>query len=360
VRRLAALEPRLDDEDFAVQLGVALSDLGHQLDDPDVLALAEGWLGQLAGRHDDAIHPLNHGIVLARLGRHAEAIACFDQGLARDASYHRVHLEIAGSAKQLPDLDRAAAAYRAYLAAEPDDAHEWISLAIVECDAERYPEADRAYWRAAGLEPGNLSLHYNWFITAQRSGDRERAVYALRRMREIDAAAWPTRLAEADLLEETDPAGAFRTAEAAFADLTPDDDERHVAARVLAIASRHGLGAEGTRFAGALCARWLFSQEILDHLRELDGAARPLDDFQVTVNARYPAREVAGMLRHRVFAGSAEEAAAAAEAFERRCGADRVKVEEVSPGAEPTGAQRPGVWWRSGVVMYPIEQFDVG
>ena len=139
----------------------------------------------------------NHAVVLERLEEWEAAAEHFAIAAALDRADPVLHVRRAACLRDAGRLDEARDAYLTYLAARPDDAHEWISLAIVECDAGRYDDAEKAFWRAGGLEPDNVSLHYNWFIAALRCGKRAMAQDACKRLNAIDRSDWRSGLATA-------------------------------------------------------------------------------------------------------------------------------------------------------------------
>jgi Flp pilus assembly protein TadD len=352
---------------FANAFGCTLSDVGERLDDVRYFELADEWFLHLPSGQTDPTAIVNHGIVLDRLERFEDAIAAFMRALEIDTTLHEVQLQIARTATRLGELERAAQAYRSYLAVHTNDAHEWISLAIVECDAGRIEAAEQAYWRAAGLEPTNVSLHYNWFISARRAGDGERARYAANKLKAVTPADWRTRMAEALVLEDAgDPVAGFNLARQLFLDLADEssDDEdalNYVACEVLCIASRNELIADARAFVEPLFEAEAFAPDVLERLRWLESAQESdLIDFCVRIDALY--RQLPDpfgcIVTYRVFARDPEHAAACACAFETRCGADEVRALEVEP-VEPCGEQaRAGVAWRSGRHTYPADEFE--
>ena len=371
--RLRALEiARRSDDAFLSGFGATLSDLGQARDDRRLTELAElafsGASGATAG---DWRFVANHALTLERLERFEEAAEAFGRAAALAPDREDLLVERASCLHKAEDLDAARDAYLTYLAANPDDAHEWISLAIVESDLGRYDEAQKAYWRAGGLEPDNLSLHYNWFITAVRAGQSELAEDACRRLNAIDASDWRSGLASANVLERSgDPAAGFRRAIAIFdremeaCDLSNAEDRSrldHIATWALTIAASCDR-ADGDTFVARLCRDWVLGDEVLAAIRKRETPERAdLAAYSVLVEAVAASPEPATdayLLRYQLFADSPAEAADLAVAFERRCGADRARAAEVDVLDEDRQPRYRGPAWRAATAYsFPIDEY---
>jgi tetratricopeptide (TPR) repeat protein len=369
--RLRALAGETSEEParFTSAVGCALSDLGERLDDARFLALADEWFRDATQVFIEPILFANHGVVLERLDRHADAADAFGRALDLDDTFHDLRRRRARCLAHARDLDGAAGEYRRYLAAHPDDAHEWISLAIVECDAGRLDDAEQAYWRAAGLEPNNLSLHYNWSISALRADGEDRARYALKRLEAIDPSDWRTHMARAQLVERGgDPAEAFRQIARVFLEIAEADDDQdtdplmeHMASHLWRLGRRPELRAEAAGVLARLFPVRVFPESILDLLRELDDPqAGVVRDFAILIDALYSRADepYACIVNYRVFAATQDEAGALAAAFERRCGAGQVHIDEGEDLGASDDEQHRGVWMRSNEFHYPAVQFD--
>jgi tetratricopeptide (TPR) repeat protein len=369
-QHLWELEERAGDDrrGFANAVGCTLSDVGERLGDDRFLELADEWFSRLTSRDPQAITFTNHGVVLERLERLEDATAAFERAVKLDPQFHDVRLRLARLAAQQGHFDLATREYRAYLEAYPDDAHEWISLAIAACDAGRVEDAEQAYWRAAGLEPGNVSLHFNWLISARRAGFQERAQYALDKLRALAPTDWRTRMAEVWALEDSGAAAAaLALCERAFLDHADDDDStpglEYLAAQALRIARGAGLAEQARAFVDHVFATETFSVEVLHLVRALEGAeTAELCDFSVEVEALYTdvAEPFGCYVWYQVLAPDAEAAAAAARAFEERCGAAETRAGEVEQLTKCEDAEHPGVRWRSGRAGYPAHEFHEG
>jgi tetratricopeptide (TPR) repeat protein len=362
---------RRSDAAFLSGFGATLSDLGRARDDRRLTELAELAFSGAREVAPDWRFLANHAVVLERLERFEEAAEIFGRAAALDPDQAELLARRASCLHEAEDLDAARDAYLAYLDAKPDDAHEWISLAIVESDMGRYDEAQKAYWRAGGLEPNNLSLHYNWFITAVRAGQSELAQDACRRLNAIDASDWRSGLAAANVLERSgDPAAGFRRAIEIFdremeaCDLSDAEDRSrldHIATWTLDIAASCDR-ADGDAFVERLCRDWVLGDEVLAAIRKREAPERAeLAAYSVLVEAVAAAPEPATdayILRYQVFADSPSDAARLAVAFERRCGANRARAAEVEPLDEDRHPRHRGPAWRAATAYsFPIDEY---
>ncbi|HLL21619.1 MAG TPA: tetratricopeptide repeat protein [Kofleriaceae bacterium] len=382
--QLCDLQARTPTEDlaFATAVGCTLSDAGDGLAEVRLLEAAERWFAQLIATKRDAISVLNHAVVLERLDRLDDAVAAFSNALELDPDSPAVELRLARVASRAGQLSRSVDAYRAYLQAHPEDAHEWISLAIALCDKGEIHEAEQAYWRAAGLEPSNVSLHFNWLISAQRAGDLERARDALAKLRAIAPHDWRTCISEGYVLEESgDVAGAFRHGRQVFLELLdePSDDDfdsssvEYVAGAVARSASRvrDELGSEVAAFVDDVIAAEVFTHDTLALIRALEHPEEAdLRVYFVQVEALYAngGEPFGCFVNYRVLARDAAAAATHARQFEARCGADEVRVvddetheietqesetQEIDACEEPS---HPGVDGRSHRMTFPASE----
>jgi tetratricopeptide (TPR) repeat protein len=313
-----------------------------------------------------------HGLVLERLDRLDDAIAALSKAVEADPDFRSARLRLGRLASRAGGLQCAADAYRGYLKAHPNDAHEWISLAIVLCDMRQIEDAEQAYWRAAGLEPSNVSLHFNWLISAQRAGDLERARDALKKLTAIAPQEWRTKVAEAYILEKSgDAVGAFRLGRHVFLDLiaerTDDASNKaldYVARRIseIALRSHDQFPAEAEEFVGDLFAEEIFTDETLVLIRALEQPkTSDLFAHALQIEALYRDQDepFACFVNYRVLARDKEEAAAFAQRFEERCGANDVcvRLEEVEQLDACEGPTHAGVCWRSGRMSFPADEF---
>jgi len=362
------------EEAFVSGFGATLSDLGEARDDRRLTELAELAFSSASVAAPVWLFVANHAVTLERLERFEEAAEVFARAATLAPDQPELMVRRASCLQKADDLDGARDAYLAYLVVKPDDAHEWISLAIVESELGRFDDAQKAYWRAGGLEPNNLSLHYNWFITAVRAGQSEMAEDACRRLNAIDASNWRSGLAAANLLGHFgDPAAGFQRAvdvferEAEDSDLSNSEDRSrldHIATWALNIADSCDEAVSAV-FVARLCRDWVLGEDVLAAIRRRE-APEPaeLAQYSVLVEAVAASPEPpthAYILRYVIFADSPAEAADLAVAFERRCGADRARAADIEQADETRLLRYRGPVWRTPTAhSFPIEEYGKG
>ena len=362
--RALATDTSDDPIEFANAVGCTLSEVGEGLRDVRFLELADDWFTRVTTDASDSLLFANHAVVLDRMERYAAAAVAFGKALEVDATFHDARCRMARCLAKANDLAAAAREYRTYLVACPDDAHEWISLAIVECDAGNMEEAERAYWRAAGLEPDNLSLHYNWLISAVRAKDEERAAYGLKKLEAISPDDWRTKLARAHLLDRRgEILEAFRIAREAFFEVADEGDEEvleDIAGKLLHLGRYPEARDEALRLVDDAFAVLAFPESLLDLIRELDDPERrQLTDFSVIVDSLYvlPDDSYGCIVNYRVFATDPDEASRLATAFHLRCGARNAHADKCQEEDSPPNHHHRGVRWRSDEWRYPADQY---
>ena len=90
----------------------------------------------------------NRGIVLERLGRHADAVESYDHALALNPGLANVHANWGNALCRLGRHDEAFAAYDRALALAPNLAEAWLGRGNALCDVDRPEDAVAAYDRA--------------------------------------------------------------------------------------------------------------------------------------------------------------------------------------------------------------------
>ena len=95
----------------------------------------------------------NRGLILERLGRHADALASYDKALALDASLSDAHVNRGNALHQLQRHDAALNAYDAALALAPDAAAAWLGRGNALHELKRYDAALAAFDEALKRDP---------------------------------------------------------------------------------------------------------------------------------------------------------------------------------------------------------------
>ena len=361
---------RLDDvlRDCADSLVLLLS-FGIELAELGETALAILALERLCALDSKSHVPrYNLGVVLEEDERVPEALVRYEEALQIDARFAPAWQRKAACLVQEGLRDEAVEAYRKYLELEPHDPHEWISLAIVHSDEERWEQATRAYERAERLDPENLSLHYNWMVTASRRGDRKRLETERDRLVKLAPEDWRTAMALASTAEAANEIGrGWSECERAWKLAIRIDGEalEGAATAALAYANRHALDEHAAELVEDVFQCEVFAEAVLDELREI-GGAKPeagLGDWLVRLEGDLAAPDIldtftgeeanaAGhaykyLRGYRVFALTEAEATAMAIAFEKRCGGVGLTVEAIERKGDSDDEEAPGVWWRA-------------
>jgi predicted TPR repeat methyltransferase len=89
----------------------------------------------------------NRGIVLERLGHHADAVESYNRALALNPDFGNAHANRGNALRRLGRHDEAFAAYDRALALAPDLAEAWLGQGNALCDVNRPEEALAAYDR---------------------------------------------------------------------------------------------------------------------------------------------------------------------------------------------------------------------
>ena len=92
----------------------------------------------------------------------------------------------------------------------PDDAAQWIALAILHSDDEEYPAAFVCYEQAERLDPESAALRLNWGVSAVRAGRLRLARAQLKHLQQLEPRSTRPWLLRAFILEEEDRIPAAR------------------------------------------------------------------------------------------------------------------------------------------------------
>lgn len=180
--------------DFDVAVAIGRTDApGHEaLAGAD--ALPERALGSFRRAADgeplDPDYAFIMGTALADRGRHAEAVAAFQDAIALDRAHAPYFVALGVSRWHLRRYDQAAEAFEEALALDPGDAHALNGLGAVRLAQDRAAEASALLDRAAaGIDAWEPAV--NAAVARWRVGDREGALAVLRQA----AQRWPDRVA---------------------------------------------------------------------------------------------------------------------------------------------------------------------
>lgn len=204
-------------------LGVVLSQDGN-------LELACDALEEAVAIDDeDEVAVANLALVYERLRDYPRALELYDRAIELGVDIDWLLQRKAETLAEFGRFGEAKSCLRRYLSLAPEDAEQWISLAILHCDDEEYEQASACYQAACRVTPKATSLHLNWGVTAVRFGDLTEAEKRLAQLGRIEPGGSRYALLGAMIKQErghrasknakqAEAADAFEQAERAYAD----------------------------------------------------------------------------------------------------------------------------------------------
>jgi tetratricopeptide (TPR) repeat protein len=234
LRCLAALENALFEPDERVEWAAlkawALSELGRGNDALDVLEPMLGEFPQSARLHgtlgvvlsndgdlDEACDALeqavaldeadevalaNLGLVYEKLRQYEHAFELYNQAIEMGAEIDWLLQRTAAVQAELGDLAAARSTLKRYLSLVPEDADQWIALAILHSDDLEFDQAFRCYRAAEQVAPDSAALRLNWGVTAVRAHQADAAQRQLRYLERLEPDSSRRVLLEAFIHEE--------------------------------------------------------------------------------------------------------------------------------------------------------------
>lgn len=136
-----------------------------------------------------ALQHYNLGAVLERLGREAEAEACYRQANEADrggGAMFEATSALGAMLRRQGRLEEAEQVYDTYLAFDPIHVEILVEHGICLSDLERFEEAIERFNFALSVEPEHAGAQYNKAITLYRVGKHEQAQAALEQARRLD------------------------------------------------------------------------------------------------------------------------------------------------------------------------------
>ncbi|MEW6252051.1 MAG: tetratricopeptide repeat protein [Planctomycetota bacterium] len=197
---LQTLDPLLEEFPKSARL---LGTLGVVLSNTDDLEDARDALEEAVELSpDDEVALANLALVYEKLRDYKGAINLYDKALSLGADIDWILQRKAAALSELGDYGGAKVALKRYLSLAPDDASQWIALAILHSDDEEYDEAFRCYEQAEQLDPNLASLRLNWGVTAVRAHRLPLARTQLRHLQRLEPRSTRPLLLRAFILEE--------------------------------------------------------------------------------------------------------------------------------------------------------------
>lgn len=156
---------------------------------------AERWLSRaIAQDAGNAAYHCDHGVALAKLGRHAEAIDACQRALDIRPELLAVHFQAGQSLRALHREAEAAAAFRHVVRLQPDALDAWMALGETCIAQHRFEEAAEAFENAVRLSPNTAECHYLLGLTLFNQNRTDDAIAAFDRAIRMNPAHHRARL----------------------------------------------------------------------------------------------------------------------------------------------------------------------
>ncbi len=159
---------------------------------------------------EDEVSLANLALVYEKLRDYDRAIELYDQALGLGADIDWVLLRKSNVLADAGRYGEAKVTLKRYLSLVPDDASQWIALAILHSDDEEFEDAFACYRQAERLDPEAASLRLNWGVTAVRAHALPEARVQLRHLQRIEPRTTRPWLLRAFILEEEGHAAGAR------------------------------------------------------------------------------------------------------------------------------------------------------
>ena len=310
---------------------------------------------------EDQFALANLGLVYEKLCEYDRAQQTYEKAIELGFDIDWLLQRLAAVQSDSGETTTAKRTLRRYLSLAPDDAEEWIELAILHSEDQEFEQAYECYQEAERAEPTSPWLRLNWGVTAARAGHWPQAELQLATLRESDSAGTLTLVLEAFFREQKDdPAGAQRDYEAALERAADGDSEQHGYTLEMAMTffARRGLRAECERLMKRAYSANLCTVEVCAGYREATGRYLPAATwYSVAMEGDYrvglcevsqPGAEPAGRYERftRVFqtvASDPDEAIATVRQFAEHMGETGVALREIH-GDEPMSDTHTGIY----------------
>lgn len=368
LRRVYAKAKRSTDHEFLLALGTELSEYGLYEVGIDTLEhLCE------IDEHSP-VPPYNLALALQRDARHEEALVALDDALEREPNFRHAYGARGGCLYELGRHAEAAAAFREYLARDPDDGDVWLLYAEVSEHAGDQAAADRAYDEAEARIPQSVPLHYARYSSAATRDDLARMRASTARLQELAPHDFRTEIAAGRLaLAQHEPGEKAWAHFAAARRLARVEDDpgalEHATIWCLDYFVHERGAGDADAFVTSLLREDMLSHPVCDGLREIDNrhsdntrlwnvdvhveGAQEEDDPELLEPALTDVDPEAAALAglgysrpYQIWAESRDDAAALAVALEERSGGIMPVAQSVDADGGPAVPGKVGIAWR--------------
>jgi tetratricopeptide (TPR) repeat protein len=269
---LETLDPLLEEHPRSARLlgtlGVVLSNIDELEDARDALEEAVELNGE------DEVALANLALVYEKLREFARALELYDRALELGADIDWVLQRKASALTEAGQYAVARKTLKRYLSLVPDDAAQWIALAILLSDDEEYDEAFACYTEAERLDPESAALRLNWGVTAVRAKRVPVARAQLQHLERIEPRSTRPWLLRAFILEEEGSLTAARViyerilSQAEFADA---GEQCYALEMAMDFFARHQMRPRCERLLGRAYQANACTVELCEAYRELTG-----------------------------------------------------------------------------------------
>jgi tetratricopeptide (TPR) repeat protein len=242
---------------------------------------------------EDEVTLANLALVYEKLREYDRAIELYDRALNLGADIDWVLQRKAAALTDASRYREAKVTLKRYLSLVPDDAAQWIALAILHSDDEEYPAAFVCYEQAERLDPDAAALRLNWGVTAVKAHQFRLARAQLKHLQRLEPRSTRPWLLRAFILEEE---GHAATARAIYERILQrghfaDQGELNYALEMaMDFFARHEMRGRCERLLARAYAENACTVELCEAFREVAG--EPVDKaywFSVMVEADYRA-----------------------------------------------------------------------
>ena len=341
---LAMLDPLLEEFPKSARLlgtlGVVLSNTNDLEDARDALEEAVDL------SPDDEVAIANLALVYEKLREYERAIDLYERALELGADIDWVLLRKAAALTEDGRYAEAKVTLKRYLSLVPDDAEQWVALAILHSDDEEFDAAFACYEQAERLDPESPALRLNWGVTAVKAKKLAVAQAQLTHLQRLEPRTTRPWLLRAFIHEEEGQVSAARViyerilARTRFGD---QGEQNYALEMAMDFFTRHKLRTRCERLLKRAYAANACTVELCEAYREIAGeAVGKAYWFSVMLEADYrtglaeirepgerrPQRYTRFVRAFQVVARNHDEATSLIMGFARRMGESNPSVRE--------------------------------
>ncbi|MGE0479061.1 MAG: tetratricopeptide repeat protein [Phycisphaerae bacterium] len=164
---------------------------------------------------DDDVGVANLALVYEKLRDYHAAVRHYERAMNLGADLDWALNRAAAALSAAGRTDEARIVLKRYLSLVPDDAEQWVALAILFSDDDEHHEAFACYRAAERIDAELVTLRLNWGVTAVRAGRLKLARRQLRQLQKLAPGSARTCLLRGFILEEE---GKLSAAEVCYED----------------------------------------------------------------------------------------------------------------------------------------------